>query len=506
MERSKKALKNVTTGILNKMLIMLFAFASRTVFIKTLGAEYTGISSLYTNILSMLSLAELGLGNVLSFYLYSALRKNDKEEIRGLIKEFRHIYFLIILLIFIFGIAIIPFISIMVKSNISSRELILYYILYLINSLASYFVVYRTMVISADQKSYVSNICHTFTTMVMYVLQVLYLLIFHDFLGYLIIQVMCTIGHNLIMNHIACVKYPYLVNLKNTTAILIDKRSLFKNIKATFIFKVSDTILDQTDNIIISIMFGTVFVGFYSNYYMIIVYLCNIAAIIANGLVAGFGNLVAEANKEKNYSMFKSSMLLFSVFGTFSTVCYFCLIQDFIRIWIGQQYIMNYGLIVAILTVFYLRMVTNTVWIYRIAMGLFKEVQYINFIAALLNIILSIALGRLIGMSGVILATAVSRLLTSFWYEGQVVFKKFNKPVKIYYFKQAKDLFIAAIIISISFFLTSQITYEGFAVLIIKLLICVIVTFTIEILFNYNTEEGQTLKNKILIGIKSKHK
>jgi len=502
MDRSRKALKNIFTGLINKIILMLLAFATRTIFIRYLGVEYTGISSLYTNILSVLSLAELGIGNVLMFYLYSALKKNDEEEICGLVKEFKKIYSGIIICVLGIGIILTPFLKFIINSELNSLKLIIYYLLYLINSVASYFVVYRTMVISADQKSYISNICNTVITIIMYILQVIYLILFRNFLGYLIIQVACTILNNLILNHIACKKYPYLKNKVVSKDVTINKKDLFKNIKGTFLYKVSETILDQTDSIIISIMFGTIYVGLYSNYYMIIVYLSNVSAIIANGLVASFGNLNAEENKEKSYLMFRVAMLLFAIFGTFCTTCYACVIQDFINIWIGSSCIMSYSIVFAVLAVFYLRMVTNTMWMYRSSMGLFKEVQYVNIIAAILNIILSIILGRIIGIAGVILATALSRLLTSFWYEGKILFKKFEQKVSIYYRQQLKDFIVAIIVVGVSFTLSNFIPFTGIVAIIIKLFICVIITAIIELIVNYRTEEFKLLKAKVLTALK----
>ena len=200
--RSAKSVRNVTTGVANKVLMMVLAFATRTLFIRLLGAEYTGISSLYTNILSVLSLAEMGMGNVLMFYLYGALKDQDEDRIVALVNEFKKIYTAIIIIVLSIGVLLIPFLRFIVHSPLDSRELIGYYLLYLVNSVASYFVVYRTIVLSADQKNYLSNIVHTIATVVMYILQIIYLLLFRDFWGYLIIQVLCTIGANLVINRI----------------------------------------------------------------------------------------------------------------------------------------------------------------------------------------------------------------------------------------------------------------------------------------------------------------
>lgn len=503
MERSKNALKNIITGFISKIVIMLLAFATKTVFIRILGAEFTGISSLYTNILSVLSLAELGISNVLMFYLYSALKKADKNEICQLVSEFKSIYRKIIVFILGIGILLIPFLRIIINSELDYYSLIIYYLLYLINSVASYFVIYRTMVISADQKSYITNVCSTVTTIVAYVLQFIYLLIFRNFIGYLIIQVGCTIINNLIQNYIACKKYPFLRNKVEKREKVIKGKELFKNIKATFMYKIAETILGQTDSIIISVLFGTVFVGYYSNYYTMILYMINIASIIATGLVAGFGNLNAENNEERMYEMFRSAMLIFSFFGVFTISCYACVIQDVIPIWIGKEYLISYDIVIALLLNYYITISTNAMWMYRSAMGLFKEVQYINLIAALLNIILSVLLGKLIGIAGVIVATTISKLLSSFWYEGMVLFKKFGKSPWIYYRNQFKDFVVSVGIVAVCYYISSFIQIENIIIQIIfKIIICIVIAGGIELLVHFKTTEFKIIKNKIFNSIK----
>lgn len=498
MGRSQKALKNVSTGLINKAAIMLLSFATKTVFIRLLGAEYNGVSSLYTNILSVLALAELGLGNVLMFYLYSALEKDDREKITALTQEFKKIYNIIIVCVTLVGIAIVPFLGVLVKSSLPHNELIVYYLLYLLNSVASYFVVYRTMVIHADQKEYLLNNCSAITTIIMYVLQLAYLYVRRNFLGYLVIQVLCTIGNNFVQNQIALKKYPYLKNTPSHSIEVVDKKSILGNIKATFLFKISDTVLDQTDNIIISMMFGTIMVGYYANYYMVMAYLVQIASIVVSGLIASFGNLYATGEKQKSYNMIKCIMFFFSVFGTYCVACYMSVIQDFIPIWVGSEYVMGMDLVIAVMIVFYLRMVTNTVWICRSTMGIFKEVQYVNLVAAVLNIILSIILGYAIGVAGVIVATAVSRLFTSFWYEGKVVFNKLEKSAKEYYLIQLRSFLIAAIIVGCSVGINYFVLIDGIVGMAIKIIVCTVITILAEVLFNRKTLEFKMLTGRVL--------
>ena len=214
-------------------------------------------------------------------------------------------------------------------------------------------------------------------------------------------------------------------------------------------------------------------------------------------MVASYGNLYVEGNTEKNHTMFKVSMLLFSLYGTVCSVCYICLIQDFIPIWVGKQYLMGNDLVYAIIVVFYLRMVTNTVWIYRSAMGLFKEVQYINVAAAVLNIILSIMLGKKLGVSGIIIATAISRLLTSFWYEAKIVYDKLKEPVIEYYLIQIKELIVTIIITVVCVFATKKIIIDGIAGILMKLSVCIVICCFGEYVIHRKNSECRFLINKI---------
>lgn len=505
--RKNKSVINVMTGIGGKIITLLFAFVTRTMFIRMLGADYAGVSSLYTNVLSVLSLAELGLGNVFIYFLYSALKNNNKFEIVSYIREFRKLYLRIATMVLIVGISLIPMLSITIKSNLGKSELILYYILYLMGTVTSYLFVYKTMILQADQNVYISNICSTIFNLLMYICQMIWLYIWGSFIGYLCIQIICPIINNYVQSIIAKKKYPYLSEDKYYDEGLVDKKQLLSNIKATFLFKVSDTILDQTDSIIISIMFGTVIVGYYSNYYMIISYLVILISLVVNGIIASVGNLNAEGNLVYSYKIFRVTMLLFAILASICSTSYICIIQDFIPIWIGNKFLISYDVVISIIVVFYLRISTNTVWIYRMTMGLFKEVQYIMVMAAILNIMFSICLGKQIGISGVIVATAISRLLTSFWYEGILICKKLNVNSSVYFILQLKNLFYTFLTMIISIWLCCYIRVENIIGIILKIVIVIFVSLFLSTILYCRTEEFQYLVHTIenFIGSLKKH-
>lgn len=442
--RTKSAARNVIVGILSKFFIMFFAFVTKTLFIHILGVEYNGVNGLYGNILAVLALSELGVGNVLNYALYSALKNNNTEKVKSLVCYFRKIYYGIATAVTVIGLALVPFLKFIINSDLPHDELITYYILYLANSVASYFVVYKTTVISADQKNYISSICEIATTILMYAVQIVYLLIAKDFLGYLIIQVSCTILKNVLMNTIANIKYPYLKNIWKDKASLSreEKIKIIDNIKSTFLYKIAAVILNNTDNILISVIVGTVFVGYYSNYYLIISYITTFISIFITGITASLGNLNSEKNTESSYNMFNVLELIFAFIGTVAVCCLINCLQPFIAIWIGNEQVMDFSWVVVITLNLFLTTIMNPIWMFRETMGLFKQVRYLLLITAGLNVVFSIALGKLFGVPGILAATFIAKLVSQYWYEPIILFREFGKPVKQFYFNQIKQLLV----------------------------------------------------------------
>ena len=495
--RTKRASRNVVIGVLSKLFVMLFAFSTKTLFIRLLGADYNGVNGLYGNVLAILALSELGVGNVLNYSLYSALRNNNIDKVKSLISYFRKIYYGIALAVSLIGLAFVPFLHYIINSDLPNNELIIYYLLYLANSVASYFVVYKTTVIVADQNNYISNICEIATTIIMYVAQIIYLLLFKDFLGYLIIQVLCTVLKNTMLNFITNKKYPYLKHLSKDKEILSqeDKNKIFDNIKSTFLYKIAAVILNNTDNILISIIAGTVYVGYYSNYYMVISYITVFIGIFINSITASLGNLNSENNNEASYRMFNILSLIFSFVGTICTCCLLNCFQPFVKIWIGQGNVMNFSWVVVIVLNLYLNTLMNPIWMFRETMGLFKQVRFIMLLTALLNIVFSIVLGNLFGVPGILAATFIAKIASQYWYEPNILFKKLDKPVKAFYFNQIKQVIIMLLASVLSFSFCSLITNGIFGV-ILRALLSAIIAILFVWLFNRNSVAMNQLMNR----------
>ena len=476
---------------------MIFAFATKTLFIRLLGVEYNGVSGLYGNILAVLALSELGVGNVLNYALYSALRNNDTDKVQSLVRFFRKIYYGIALAVCLIGLALVPFLHYIINSDLPLNELKTYYVLYLANSVVSYFVVYKTTVIVADQNNYINSICEIVTTIIMYATQMVYLLLFKNFFGYLIIQVSCTILKNVMLNFITNKKYPYLRRLNSGISTLPqeDINKIIENIKSTFLYKIANVILNNTDNILISIILGTVYVGYYSNYYMIISYIIVFVGIFITGITASLGNLNSENNSEASYQMFKILSLIFSFIGTIEMCCLINCFQQFITIWIGSDNVMDYSWVIVISLNLYLSTLMNPIWMFRETMGLFKQVRYILLITAALNIIFSVILGNIFGVPGILSATFISKLASQYWYEPRILFKKMGKPVYLFYCNQIKQIIVMLTAAGISMAVCNLFGHS-FIWLITRAVVSTTIAIILVFIFNYRNEAMSQIKTR----------
>ncbi|WP_051411518.1 lipopolysaccharide biosynthesis protein [Ruminococcus flavefaciens] len=495
--RTKKASRNVLVGVLSKLIVMLLAFITKTIFIRQLGVEYNGVNGLYSNILAVLALSELGVGNVLNYSLYSALRNNNTEKVKSLVVYFKKIYYGIAFAISVIGLALVPFLKYIINSELPLDKLILYYLLFLTNSVVSYFVIYKTTVINADQNNYISSICDIVTTICVYSTEIIYLLVCKEFIGYLIIQVVFTILRNIMMNCITNRKYPYLKHLKSNTVSLEsdDKRKIVDNIKSTFLYKIAAVILNNTDNILISILVGTVFVGYYSNYYLIVTYIMNFVNIFIIGITASLGSLNSEKDMEASYKMFNILCLIFTFFGTVFVCCLINCFQPFITIWIGQEHVMNYSWVIVITLNMFLATIMNPVWLFRETMGLFKQVRFILLITAGLNIVFSIILGKLFGVPGILAATFIAKLVSQYWYEPKILFSKFQKPVYLFYTNQIKQVVVMIVAAGVSMFICKFIG-DSLICVILRAIVSAFIGFLFVLLFNYKSDSMNQLTNK----------
>ena len=509
MEKKKSRIynstKNIAFGLGNQILITVLNFASRFIFIKILGEEYLGINGLFSNILTVLSLADLGIGNAITYSMYKPLAEGNQEKISALMNFYRKMYNIIAVAVTVVGLCMLPFLELLVNTEQPVPYLHIYFILFLADSVVSYLLANRSAILTADQKLYITKVYHLIFQILKSIFQIVVLLLTHNFIFYLVVQVLSTFATNVCGAIITKKIYPFLN--KKVELEKAEKKTIFDNIKSIFLYKISGVILNNTDNILISVIVGTVSVGYYSNYTMIVNSITTFTTIVFSAINSSVGNLNTEKNKEKQLKIFYVINMLCNWLFGFCTICLLILVNDFITLMFGEKYVLDIFTTFVIGINFYMAGSLNPIWIYRDTTGLFKETKYVATITAILNIVLSILLGKIWGIFGILVATAISRLLTNIWYEPHVLFRSFFKTsVRQYVKKQLKNvicLLVSCAIISLVCNSLGNVNYITFAV---KVLISVVLSNIFYWLINRKTEEYQYVKENILIKYKNKIK
>lgn len=481
-----KLIKNTVLGILFKVMTIFFTFINRTLFIHILGEQYLGINGLYSNILSVLSLADLGVNSVLMFFLYEPLAHRDEKKLSTLIAYFRKVYYIIAGSVFAVGICLIPFLSYLVNgTNLSNMELVLYYVLFLINTCCSYLAVYKSTMLIADQSAYIVNTVNFTFTVVQSLLQIGVLYVTKNYVFYLLVVIACTLANNALLTIISEKKYPFLNRVAPNRDIGELKKKIFSNIKNVFLYRVGGTVMNSTDNILISILIGTTVVGFYSNYALIITNLTTLLMFFSQAMMASMGNFGVDADTDKKELVFRSSMFIYACIAAFSTACIVSMMNDFMIIWLRDgRYLLSDTFVWVLGFKLFVDIITSPNWTFRESAGLFREVRMIMFLAAVVNLVLSVLLAKPFGLAGIIIATSLSKIVTLFWYEPRTFYRKvFHKPLIRYWVYQTKLLFPCAISIVLSALLSEKIpgSIVGIAVKIVLSACCTVSIFAVAL-------------------------
>ncbi len=495
--RTVNSVKNITTGFAGQLIQMILGFVSRTIFINFLATEYLGISGLFSNVLSVLSLAELGIGNAIIYSLYKPLAEKDEDKIGALMSFYSKAYKIIGIFIILIGIILTPFLKFIISDAPNIKEnLYVIFLFYLFNTAITYFFSYRSSIIIADQKNYISGIISYIVSFIQTLLQILILVLTKNFLLYLFVQSICILSYNLLISKMSYKMYPFLKEKQKNKLDMQSKKELKKNIKALMVVKLSGVLVNNTDNFIITYFSGLSMVGLCSNYNMLIGIINGVLIQIFNGITASVGNLNAKESVEKKINIFNIINFLNFWFFGFSAICIVVLLNDVIKVWLGTNYVLPLNIPIILAVNFYMIGMQNAVWTYKNTMGLFVKGKYILIITAIINLCLSIILGKYLGLFGILLATAIARLFTNVWYDPFVVCKYGLEMNPIYYFKKYfKYLLIIILSIIITFSLCELVKINSILGLFIKLIICLIIPNLINVLVFFKTKEFEYLLN-----------
>ena len=441
--RTTNTLLNFASSLGGQFFQVLLQFVVRTVFIATLGKSYLGINGLFSNILTMLSLAELGIGSAILFKLYEPIVKKDHSRIVMLMDFYKTAYRVIGAFIFVTGLCLIPFLPYLIKGYEKLDALhinaVFIFILYLMQSASSYFFfAYKSSIIKANQKGYIVNIVHYAASVAGSLLQIACMYMFRNFTLYVVILIVQSIGQNIVTAVIADRMYPYIKKKAEEKMSKEEAVGIFKDCGALFLYKLNQVVIKATDNIVISTFIGFEMVGMYSNYYIFYATINTFFNRIFDSVVHSFGNLHASSSSKHEYEVFEGANLVTAVLGATAGVGIFVCSDEFVRVWIGEDWLLAepFSLLMGI-EVFTLAF-RKIMGRYRNAMGLFQQAKWRPLAGMIINLAVSIMLVNIWGVCGVLAGTIIADWSTYMWFDPLVINKygfKNTFPIRRYYYK-----------------------------------------------------------------------
>lgn len=499
--RTEYSILNIAAGLGGYVLSVVLSLINRMVFTRCLPPAYLGISGLFSNILSMLSLAELGVSGAIVYALYKPLAQNDEEKIASLVQVFGKAYRTIGLVIGGLGLCVLPFLDLLIGEQPEIAESIhLIYVIFLFNTASSYFFTYRSTLLVAAQKSYLVTGLNYLVLCVQEVIQAVFLFSTRNYIGYLLIQTGFSLLYYVWISHIAVRQYPYIKGKNIKPLDAEEKKRILKDVQDLMLYKVSGVLVNGTDNIIITYFKGLATTGLASNYTLLMNTLNSLLNQVFNGITASIGNHNATENDWKKYEMYSFlNMVNFWLFGWAALGIHFCS-SDLVMLLFGENYALpdNIPLIMAIS--FYISGVTNVIGTYKHTMGLFHYGRFTQLFTALLNIFFSILLGKCWGLFGILFATVIARACTHLWYTPYVVYKYGFKRNPMEYFKgYLKYLIILLIAAGLCELVLRIISGPLIVQTILKTILCSVVTNVVFFVALAKTPEFIKLKQYFVL-------
>lgn len=505
MSRTSKSIKNIVVAWISQILLVVISFVARKIFIVFLNTEYLGVNGLFTSILTVLSLAELGLGPAITFSLYKPLAEKDYSLCATLMWFYKKTYRIIGTLVFIVGVCITPFLQYLINDIPESIDNIsIIYIMFVIDTAISYFYAYKRLAITASQNHYIIDSVHVFSRAVMNIVQIIILICTRNYFLFLTVQIISTIAENIVLSKWADKKFIWMTTVGSKVLPVNKKSEILRNVKAMIFHKVGGVVVDSIDNLLISKYFGLLFLGIYSNYFLIISGVNSFITPIFSGVLAGIGDFSVQKDNNEKYELYKNIQFINFWVVSFCTVCLFCLLDQFVgQIWLGENYVMDLPLKTVIVLNFYIVGMRKTILTFKEALGLPWYDRYKPLLAALSNLVFSIILAKTMGLIGVFIGTTIANLGVNVWYEALVLFRHGFEKSFIYFIEiYVKQFVIVVLITTVTNALTNSLAINGVIGFLENAVICLIVPNIIMLVFFFKHNEFKYIKNLFLSTLK----
>ncbi len=481
--RTKNSVVNSLTSVITQILTVVMNFVVKVVFTRTISMEYLGVNGLFANIITMLSLADLGIGTAIPYSLYKPLAENDHKRVNILMKFYAKIYNIIGTVVLLVGLGLIPFLPMLIKGGEGVPHLEFIYALFVIHSASSYFFVYKRFLIDSDQKGYITAKITFLFSFVLSIVQIVILYVWHNFIFYLLSSIVFVVLQNIYISKKAATLYPYIKDKTEEKMDKEDVKEITKNVSSLFVYKVGSVITNGTDNMVISKFLGLIPVGIYSNYVLVTKSLNNVVSQLFNAITSSIGNMVVTTNPKHSRYVFEKLVFLNFWFYAFCSIAILILINPFIGLFFGEKFVLSDGVAFALVIDFYLNGMQSASTSFLNAYGLFYEGRYRPIFMVILNIIVSIILVKPFGIVGVLLGTIISRICTICWMDPRIVYKygfKNEKKVWKYYVMYIGYFMIFLSVSGILYYL-----YQGVVIknIFMWILSAILVTILVNMIF-----------------------
>lgn len=452
--RTKKAAINGSISILTYIISFLPAMVVRKFFLMELGEELLGLSSLYTNIISYLSIIEMGIGSAIIFSLYKPFAEGNKVKVKGYLDYYAKFYKAVGGIILAVGICILPFLGIFITDNIDMTKATIYFVLFLINTVISYLFSYKLCILNVAQEGYIVSIGTAISKVLIAILQVIILKLYASFFLYITIQIVVNLIYYIVLNVHIDRRYTWLKDTKGEIE-KEEKNNLVKNVKALFMHKIGYVVVFGTDNLVISAFINLGSVAKVNSYNMIIEAIKGVINTATAAITPSIGNLLIEGDNEKAITVHKRLFFMNFWVVSFVTISLFNTISQFIGIWLGENQLLDTFTVSVVLINLYFQLMRSSVEQFKEGSGNYHQDRYASFIEAFINLVCSIILVRKMGIVGVFIGTFISNICVVFWTKPKITYKYvFKKPLRNYFYMYFKYLAIALIPLAITHFLT----------------------------------------------------
>lgn len=398
-------LRNSFWSILSYILIGILSLIVRKFFVQFLQVEFLGLEGLFSNVISILSLAEMGVSTVISYGLYKDLVNKDTEDINLLMNIYRTIYKIIGSLVFLIGIVLFFFLPFIVKEDSVRWDYVqLVYVIQMGIVLSSYFLAYKRTLYMADQKDYVCVRIDLGCSVVKNIVMLISIMAFRSYAMYAISALVFNVIANVIISNKAKKDYTYL-KVKHVSRKEMKERSFFKDIGNFIIHKIANIVYSGTDSIVITLVLGLRASGIYSNYLLIDTSAYGIIYRALKGVIPSVGNLVYESDKNKIYCVFRTLDFMYCVIGGFYFLLYYLALQPFTELLFGKEYLLADSFVFILATNQFIGMQFQNTYNFRSTFGKYENDKKYMVLSAVTNLLLSVLLVRPLGITGVIIGT-----------------------------------------------------------------------------------------------------